>query len=554
MKCANDLEPMKFLTYAGKPPCNTRDAICSNARFDGVCIPDVASMSGGILRFFPPAARLMRDSQKNGIETVCLSRRAYVLALAAVRAGDPSSYEARLRAALLKGYTLSSALLALKAPRFPRSDTWCLWHDQTVFFSVEASFAEVGHLQGLLVKLLPSSLASIIRSKGGALTSAAVAILATQLGVAVVSTTLVAIASHATTAYWDLLKKSGLLPPRLIDSLGEGSSLKQVLDLLMQSTLGFSTDVRSTMIQLLMRVLLPCVVAALAYTFDFARGVAEQRRWDLASSALVVARENLRPGTAKALPLSFLNGINKLADLQSRKMLTALGLHGVPPKRLSDSVIVKELQKLRDSPTSGGDGNMVSQLMSGIAHAIPSMLSWAFGTTSATAVTLNTVTAVPLLLYDVWTQAREATSPELILARAASASQKDEDAAALRRASLLARADLRVALAQHLLAAKGKGGMHELTKDVSCEYAAATEKLHKALKAEDSLDIDWGFDEEEDVEEKADDKEKQEAAKKAAEIKAEALLQELGHAGDVAREWPTYEQVELASRLLRSAH
>jgi len=556
MKCAEDVTPVAFKVRAGSPPCPQRDAACSNARFDGTCIPDVAKMTGGVLRFFPPAARLLKASRSKEpveIETVCVGRRAYVLALAALRAGDAASYETRLRAAAPVGSTLSSILATLKASKLPREDAWCLWHDGTVYFAVDAGVPKVGRLNGILAKLLPNSLAAVIRSKGGALTSAALTILATRLGVALISSTLVAVASHAVTAFWELLRKSGLVAPSLMDAVGEGSSLKQTFDMIAQMTLGISTDLRSTMTQLMMQVMLPGVVASIAYSLDFARGVTEQRRWSLAEAVLVVARENLHPGSAKTLPVAFLNGVSHLADRQSRTMLAALGLHGVPPRGAADQTIVKELQNLRDAPSLGGD-DLFTQVTSGIAHAIPGLLSRMLGTSGALALTLNTVTAVPVLLYDVWNQARQATTPEVILAKAAATPQREVDALEVRRAALLARAELRVALAQHLAATGKTEAAASLPAIIGCEYAEAVQRLQGALGVEsEEDDEDWGLGlEEEDAASEAQAKAKRLEAGQAAEAKAEALLAEFGHTGMAANEWPTYAHVELASKLLRT--
>lgn len=544
---------LRFRIHAGSPPCRQRDAACSNARFDETCVPDVARLTGGLLRFFPPAAQLLRPGSAAAVEveTVCVSRRAYVLALAGLRAGDPATYAERLQAATARGATLQSALALLGSTSLPREDAWCLWHDGTVYFAVDASLAKVGRLRELLSQLLPSGLSAVIRSKGGALTSAAATILAARLSVALVSVSLVAMASHVTSAYWELLKRSGLVPERVVASLGEGGGWKRALDLLAHTSLGVSTDVRSTIVQLLMRLLLPAIVTAIAYALDFARAVAEERRWALAEAVMVVARENLHAGHAKTLPTAFLNGVARQADRQSRTLLTALGLHGLPPPQAANAFVVQELQKLADAPVSGGD--FVAQLLSRVTRAIPSIVTWACGTTGATALVLNTVTAVPLLLHDVWTQARTAVTPETILEQAAARPQAAEDAAAVRRGALLARADLKVALAQHLLAVGRGGAVHRLSQDLACEYAKATERLREALGAEEGGDADWDLDEAEEPAAKA--AKEAEAAKNraAAATKADALLADIATSGAAATEWPTYAQVELASKLLRAS-
>lgn len=558
--------PVRIRVPARRTGCARLDAACSNERFDGQCVSEVTHLPGGILRFFPPAARLIRNGRASSaieIETVCVGRRAYALALAVLRSGDAASYEARLRAAMPPGAKLREALSALRARQMPREDAWCLWHDATVYFAVDASFAEVGPLRGLLARLLPSGLAAVIRSKGGALTAAALTGLATRLGVALVSSTLVATASHATAAYLELLRTSGLLPPQLVGVLsgGEGGSggFRQVLDFVAQSTVGVSPNVRSMLTRLLMRIVLPCVVTAIAYSLDFARGVTERRRWALAESVLVVARESLDPGSAKTLPLAFLRKATHLADRQSRSMLTSLGLpFASTPSGAADPAIVLELQKLRDAPGAGGGGSLATEVLVGLARAVPGLISSVLGATSATAATLNMVTAVPLLLYDVWSQARDAVSPEVILARAAGGSRADEDAAATRRAALIARADLRLALAQHFRATGKSGDVKGLLLGIGCEYAGATQRLQKALELDndDDDELDSGEDEGEggvgssQAAQAALEKKKQLA--REAEAKVEELLAEFGHAGAASSEWPTFQQVELASRLLRA--
>jgi len=526
--CPDAPAPVPWRRPAPGHGCATTDAACSNARFADRCVTEVAQT--GLLRFFPPTTHLMAEGA--ALETVCVGRRAYLLALGLKHAHRSLPDWA----ATWPPGTPPEAAVAPLLAGLPRTDVWCLEHGDALFFLVEPSAADAGHLRGVLARLLPSSLTALFSQRAAALTAAGLSIVVTRLAVALVSTSLVSIAAHVTSSYWDLLQRSQLLPPDMVQLLSGGSnrSFKQLLDLFSQLSFGVSSDLVSVITQLLLRVLLPCVISTLAWSLDFVRGVAEARRWALLESVVAVARENLHAGYALTLPVPFLTDVTHLVDRQLQSTKTALGLHGAPPPGRLDQRVVLELQKIAAPPAEGA---LLSQLSFRLANAIPALVTWAFGTTSGTAKILNLVTVVPLLLLDVRKQTRDAFTPETILMRAAQAPRAQEDMAAVRRAALLARADLRVALTA-ILARRGAAGA--LQADVACLYAAAVQRLKAALAAGTEEGFDLGF---------LDEPGGEAAAAKPADD-ASGLVREFGRAGAGAAAWPTLHEVEEAERVL----